>query len=217
MINEKAQKLITAVFDKIENCRSVEELKNISVESLSQDFNFVKFDEEKYPEICFSISSEEMKELKQKGKITDNNHLNIVNGDLDPLAKLLYAIIWKNGDIKKVQHVIEGILDSDKGNSDRDKGIVFYHFGKNLANPHKEPIIDQHILRAFGIYKADNAQQVLEYRKLNTIKKKHLGLIDEYKKWLSGLNVNQSSYVKYVDKILFSVGKAVKFKRKENE
>jgi hypothetical protein len=52
---------------------------------------------------------------------------------------------WKNNDLKKLKHIIEGIKDE---NEYKKTGIVFYQFGKHLRNI-GEPIIDQHVLRAF--------------------------------------------------------------------
>ena len=60
------------------------------------------------------------------------------------------------GDLKKITHIIEGynFWRRWKGN-----GITFYQFGKYLSNKKAEPIIDQHIIRAFGIYEADDDEK----------------------------------------------------------
>jgi hypothetical protein len=68
--------------------------------------------------------------------------------DLPPLTKLLYAVLWKNGDLAKVKHVVKGILDK---RDESDNSIIFYQFGRHLSEKKSEPIVDQHVLRAFGI------------------------------------------------------------------
>lgn len=63
-----------------------------------------------------------------------------------PTEKLLYAALWKNGDILKISHIINGL----KGKEDTQAtAMTFHHFGKFLANPEENPIIDQHVIRAY--------------------------------------------------------------------
>jgi hypothetical protein len=51
----------------------------------------------------------------------------------DPLTKLLYATLWKNGDLKKIKHIIKGIRDGDTENDQQEDALFFYHFGKYLT------------------------------------------------------------------------------------
>ena len=95
------------------------------------------------------------------GSINDENDI-VIRSDANPLEKLLYAIVWKNGDLLKLRHVIHGIVDSDVGRKGKN-GVVFYQFGKHLSKLGK-PIIDQHVLRAFAVYDAIvNAGDPTEY------------------------------------------------------
>ena len=73
--------------------------------------------------------------------------LTIEQKDLKtPTEKLLYAALWKNGDLLKITHIIRGIQGDDTAES---SAMTFYYFGKFLANPAKSPIIDQHVIRAY--------------------------------------------------------------------
>src|SRR5690606_32497026 len=102
----------------------------------------------------------------------------------DPLAKLLYSVLWKNGDLLKVKHIIEGIVSEEI--DDKENGLVFYQFGKYLAKMPGEPIIDQHVLRAFGAYKANGDKEKLKrLKRLSLITIKEKKLIYEYKSWLN--------------------------------
>ena len=66
--------------------------------------------------------------LPEINYISMDNRLNISKEELDKqslLTKLLYSIIWKNGDLGKEKHIIEGVLNFNKID---EKGLVFYHF-----------------------------------------------------------------------------------------
>ncbi len=94
----------------------------------------------------------------------------------DPMARLLLAILWKNGDFQKVQLVLAGVLGQSRPNAlshltsaqpaeeaptsdpeDRPEDesdqlsqtrSVFLQFGRHLASPRTQPIFDQHTSRA---------------------------------------------------------------------
>jgi hypothetical protein len=52
----------------------------------------------------------------------------------------------------------------------KKNGLVFNQFGKHLAD-HKEPIIDQHVLRAFGIHlcKDSDSAQIEMYQEKDVV------------------------------------------------
>jgi hypothetical protein len=73
------------------------------------------------------------------------------NFSKDPLTKLLAAVLWKNGDIHKVQHLIDGITGRE---GDRTPySLVFKQYGASLAD-HHQPIVDQHVLHGPSSYLA---------------------------------------------------------------
>lgn len=117
--------------------------------------------------------------------------------------------------MKKVKHIIEGIVSGQQ--DDKESGLVFYQFGKYLSRSPGEPIIDQHVLRAFGVYKAEADREKIDRSKgLTLITKKEKALIEEYKLWLrtdltKELRANDD-YAYHVDKVLFAVGKSIKGK-----
>jgi hypothetical protein len=169
-----------------------------------------------YPKINFTIQVKEIDYLLQKGLI-DTNYNFIESGISrlkNPLAKLLYSMAWKNNDLKKMKHIIEGIKDE---NEYKKTGIVFYQFGKHLRNI-GEPIVDQHVLRAFSVYYSNKSKEpIIEV--LNTITDKHKILIKNYKEWLISDDIDselksKNDYIYHIDKILFAAGKTIK-KRKD--
>lgn len=206
MNNEEAKKFVTSVFDKIKNAKTLDEIQKIPKEFKELKDPKNKFDESKYPKINFTITKEEIASLKE----IDEKYVLQSN---DPVLKLLYAMVWKQGDLKKINRIIEGIKneESNIGNS-----VVFYQFGKYLANPSAEPIIDQHVIRAFSVYETDKSDEktINKLRKKKTLTSKDSTSISNYKEWLEKHirkdPKEQKECLYYIDKILFSTGKAIK-------
>lgn len=79
--------------------------------------------------------------------------LEAIRGGIDifnpvtPLEKLFYAVLWKNGDLLKLPHLVNGIIDEPNNT----QAITFHRFGKFLAQPEENPIIDQHVIRAYKL------------------------------------------------------------------
>lgn len=198
------------VFKEIESKKTCEELATIidSNATLSK----YKLPTDKYPPIKFSITPEEKEQLKGLVNKDGNINENINYESEGILAKLFYAMAWKNGDLPKLKHIVNGIFNSEKDSIEQETGLVFYQFGKHLANPFKEPIIDQHVMRAFAVR---NTQQFAIGNKLTYTPKEQKILIDEYKKWLVSNEIQQElrndvDYMYYVDLVLFAAGRAIK-------
>lgn len=143
------QKIVREVFGRIENAVNRDEKNNIfSV------YNLQAIDREKVPEIKFSISRDEIKDLTSEGLLKlENDRYTFTSKIADDsserttLEKLLYAIIWKQMDLGKEARIIDGIM----GKELPKRTYVFHQFGKFL-NDHSEPIIDRNVLKCFKIY-----------------------------------------------------------------
>ena len=173
MKDEEAIRLVKKVFEKIQDSNSIQDL-----EEIFKDCNFPKKNIQSidlYPRIKFSITKEEIENLIRDKKIsTDFNFTSILFDELgiaDTFTKLLYSIIWKNGDLLKIKHIIKGIKSNSESETDKNDGLVFYHFGKYLSDKSEQPIIDQHVIRAFGIYKYEI--EIDSLRKLKELKKQN--------------------------------------------
>jgi hypothetical protein len=204
--------IVTLTFEKLLIARTIVDVERI-LNDLKIDKKY-RMDEEVYPPIKFKITKKEIEELKESRVITADNLLTDIS-NADALTRLLYSVSWKNGDLKKVKHIIEGILSGQQ--DEKENGLVFYQFGKYLTKKLGEPIIDQHVLRAFGIYKASGDKEKLErLKRLSLITKKEKELIDQYKSWLRTELTkelrDQDDYPYYVDKVLFAIGKSIKEK-----
>lgn len=201
-INSVEEKeLIEHVFDKIKKSTTSEELRHYR-ENCIKEKTGILFDDKKYPKIMFKISPEEILRIKD----TEINTEKIK----DPLAKLLYAMAWKQGDIPKLKHIIEGVLKSGEDQIIQDNALVFYQFGKHLAKPESEPIVDVNILTAFSVYKS-----------LKNTPKMQKENISKYKIWLSSNELKDElkadkEYHYEIDKLLFVTGKAIKLSKEKS-
>lgn len=219
--NLKAKKLINSIFDDIINSKSISDLERILEKNEVETKYWIKSDD--YPKIKFNITNSEIQKLESQSYINNNifNH-NKIGETENTIVKLLYAMAWKNGDLKKISHIIQGIKEVDKTNSIKNDGLVFYQFGKYLTKQKGEPIIDQHVLRAFKVYRIDakNDYEIGNARTLVTIGKNEIKLIDDYKNWLISEAISdelkrETDYTYLIDKILFAAGKTIKKKKNE--
>jgi hypothetical protein len=182
--------------------------------------------DEKYPRLSFRFEDADFNVLQHY--LNDDLMLksDLSTGKVDgkiltPLEKLLYAILWKNGDLGKERLLLRGIQSgSTQDNRNDDAAVVFFEFGRFLAN-NNVFILDQHTLRCHSAYNAcvENSDDKFEYaRKLNSINKYsiHAGLIENYKKYYSGLknkiDYKNTEFYYHLDRLLFGVGKMIKCK-----
>lgn len=111
--------------------------------------NQCDFDESKYPRLP---SDEQFDCAHMAGLIDETGYLKSDALELltdNPLAQLLYAVIWKNGDLNKFGPIKKGLLDENKDQLKKveNQSYVFYQFGRHLKD-NAQPIVDQHTVRA---------------------------------------------------------------------
>jgi len=218
MKNTEVQKLVDDTFAFIETAESIDELQKIFDDSRIEIIKKNRMDDETYPQLHFKITADELKDVDFLIN-SDTFSKDITKLKLDPLTKLLYAICWKNGDLKKVKHIIQGVTSNQTDIDDKNDGLVFYQFGKYLTKKSGEPIIDQHVLRAYEVYRADKTDKSIDQiRSKSTVTKKDKALIDCYKLWLAtGLTESlrkNEDFCYHIDRVLFALGKTIKAKRK---
>lgn len=216
MTDKEAKNEVDEVFAKIKQATTTGQIDAL----ISGDIVKYQMDSETYPHLNFNITPADIEELQKADVLTKegslpNNFSN--NKDLSPITKLLYAVLWKNGDLKKIRHIIQGILDADESTNDKESGLVFYQFGKFLTQT-GQPIIDQHVLRSFGIYQNIELPIIDSLRNKSTINKNDKVLIERYKQWLKSDELTRSlrqqpDYSYHIDKLLFALGKMVKKKK----
>ncbi len=221
LTNLESIKLIKELFERITTSDSIVDIEKISIDLSIPTKNLM--DPKKYPKINFGISKDEIEFLVNQQTLNADFSISIeVSNNLsDPFAKLLYAMAWKNGDLEKMKHIVKGIMESNLPVFDQEHALVFYQFGKYLTKSTGHPIIDQHVIRAFGVYKSSESNDhVSLYRKMQTLNKSHKGIIQEYISWINSdvLSQNlrkQPDYTYFIDKLLFAAGKSIKLNNKQ--
>ncbi|MEI7595486.1 MAG: hypothetical protein WCK02_07030 [Bacteroidota bacterium] len=218
MDNRRVVELINNIFNRINIAKSIEDIIKIEEEHLLK-----RIDTESYPKIDFRIAKEDI------DKLIADNLINCLDFKLkldvqskidDPLTRLLYALAWKNGDLHKIKHIIKGIYEIHNNNELPDEAIVFYQFGRYLTRTKSQPIIDQHVIRAFAVYNSiksnNNEIEIENFRKLDTLDKRNKETIKEYINWINSLCpelMNDPDYTYHIDKLLFFLGKTIKLKK----
>ncbi len=223
MTDQEAKNYIDNAFEKLRQITSIDGIAQLANEEPTQKN---RMNDAVYPALNFSISKADIAKLVELGILDDNHAFSKDMNDklTDPLTKLLYATAWKNGDLPKIKHIIKGVL-KEKDESDEEQAIVFHQFGRYLTKTPGQPIIDQHVIRAFGIFKPQSKGggkewDVAAMRRLSIVDKRHNGIIAAYKEWLGsdGLSdeVRQcADYTYHVDKLLFALGKTVKYAKRK--
>lgn len=216
MDNEEAKLLVQKVFKLITSAISVSDFESIVDDDPILRKN--KFDQLKYPYLHIKISMDDIDQLKKSNILSaENTILPITDfSDLSSLEKLLYSVVWKNGDLGKEKHIVEGVLASEEEHGDLSKksGLVFYQYGKHLAK-REEPIVDQHTIRAFLLFQnlESTDSEISDIREKSTLKNEELC---SFRSWIKSLEIGGVDNQFYLDKVLFSLGKAIKI-TKRNE
>ena len=117
--------------------------------------------------------------------------------------------------------MIKGISEVNKINVRQKNALVLYNFGKYLTKKKNQPIIDQHVIRAFVISKTNDKKKISFWRK-NYKLDKYEDEINKYKNWLSSNNLNKElklckNFTYFIDSILYATGKTIKKSKKEDD
>ena len=215
----EGNKLTESSFEKLINeCN-----KELNENTLLELFKNNRFDVQQYPRLNFTIGcdkegNEIASEIENLETISNKNFEKLtshVEKSNDAYLKLLYSLVWKQGDLTKLDGIIKGITNK----YDESKtGTTFKAFGKHLRD-RSNPIIDQHVIRAYLAITDTTNQNLFLIRQLkdNFIDKKQKE-IENYKIWLNNLYQSKihngnTDFLYYADQILFTLGKTIKLKK----
>lgn len=172
-----------------------------------EDIALFKKDEAKYPPISNLFKKEDLNVISDKIEISSQSTIT---------EKILYAALWKNGDLLKVSHIIDGLKNKKNTSA---TAITFHQFGRFLAQPDENPIIDQHVIRA---YKAIQQNNTLDMKTLSIIMKSgqlhashHAKVISDYIHWVKSKHVASMECTApelycAIDDVMFAFGKLIK-------
>jgi len=157
--------------------------------------------DKKYPRLSFTFETQEIENLS-----------NLINCDglvdyskmESTTEKLLYSILWKQGDLQKIKHVIDGIHRSSSLESKKEQR-VFYQFGHHLSD-RNEPIIDVNVFKAYATYTNDRKALI----KSGISKGPNgLNLTNDYIKWFKRITKGKNFHFE-LDRIMFAIGQQIK-------
>lgn len=111
MQNQEAYDHIKSRFQDLAGIDSLEKLDHYIKERGLKDKADAFYT--KYPSFDFRLTPADIELLKSKEVITADHKLDPEKFSKDPLTQLLAAVLWKNGDIHKVQHLIDGITGQE--------------------------------------------------------------------------------------------------------
>jgi hypothetical protein len=214
--NKKAKEIVDSIYYEISKANSFLDILGIA-EKFDVDVKSL-LKKDTYPQINFKLSSQDLRSIAPK--ILNSNYniktdLNLDNESV--LTKLLYAIAWKNGDLKKIRHIVLGILGENPEYGTND-GIVLFYFGKYLMNPKLNSIIDQHVIRTFLLFRSIEPKEYGTIRMFKFVTKEHENLVQDYINWLN-YNIKDSvkenpDFLFHIDKIFYALGKKIKLSSK---
>ena len=201
---------VDEIYGELENSNSPE--YNIA---LIEKYNLQKerIKRNKYPAIELSISNKEIEQMIENKIIDKEGNLNkdLAQGNfsLTTLEKLLYSVLWKNGDLSKIKYIIRGI---ENNGSNIENGQVFFRFGRFLSDK-EEPIIDQHVIRTSLIRNAIGNNAIEKAIGINQIGKDNIEDVKKYIAWINRVckgKDNRKAILVSIDEVLFALGKKIK-------
>ncbi len=218
--DNNAKALVTELFDRIRLSKTIDALNSITKEFKYGELLEKNMPGDKFPRLRFRITDDEVNALKKIGVLSENMQLSpeLANGvlaggkALNPLEKLLYSVLWKNGDLGKEKHLISGIIGK---RHDQKHGTVFNEFGGYVSGRHSY-ILDQHTLRCFAVY-ASSDEKIASARSIDSIdgtNQNHIDWINSYKEFYKAISLNilcdKSDFFYSLDRLLFGAGKLIK-------
>lgn len=198
----KIQILVDSILFKIHASHSLEDLMLIL-----QDPEIKKYvmNKDRYHQLNLKITKEQVQSYISSGFFRADGSIDETKLEQENTAtKLLYAFLWKQGDLQKVKYIVQGVTNQE---SVPESGMVLYYFGKHLADK-RHPIIDQHVIRAYAM--ATKKPQINE----DVLSKKDIDNIQSYIHWFQHElhpDISDNSDCRYmVDQVLYALGKRIK-------
>jgi hypothetical protein len=170
------------------------------------------FDEHLYPRLPETVlfDPKAMANLINGKFLTDDTKVLDKYLTNNPIAQLLYMLVWKQGGLDRFAPIKLGLEDKDLQNLNdvENNSYVFFQFGKHIANCN-EPIIDQHAGRALKFLNFRNSMDFKNATSWNPDSDKKIKNIDnwinlfEIRKWDKFKNeAEYKSYMKWIEDVL---------------
>ncbi|HCT31026.1 MAG TPA: hypothetical protein DIW31_09905 [Bacteroidales bacterium] len=167
----------------------------------------------KYPALKFELSAEELNTINVTSEAAQREDFSsrLQNQLKTPLEKLFYSVLWKQGDLSKLTHILQGIENLNVEPT-KKAGIVFRTFGEYLRDK-SIPILDQHCMRAYGVYQARNDSEVRKFLKLEVLldtEETRKLVLDYHKFFRKAVEGKEANFPFYFDRLLVTLGRYIK-------
>ena len=155
-----------------------------------------------YPDLPpFKITEADLAQIKE----LENFPNPLKKSKWTPFEKIFYAMLWKDGKLKSIKRIIEGITAAfNDGTPSPSKFIFVYHyFGRHLTNRFDEPLVDQHTMRACRLIwkpKTKGRFTVADAKIYST----------EFLKIKKAENLKTAKDLRLIDSLFFAFGKNAK-------
>ena len=166
-----------------------------------------------YPEIPFEITNGDLEQIKRLYKFPSAVDLD---HSWTSWEKIFYGILWKDGKLESIKRIIEGAEGALKNTNELpSSAVVYYYFGRHLTNRLKEPLVDQHVVRAYRLIENQDQSKIQEIRQsgIPTVKE-----AEDYREWfttiLNSENITTYEDSRALDSFLFALGAFAKIKPK---
>lgn len=141
-MNQRLQSVCNEVHDAIKNNRVLKLAKSVKN---NKDHALYK-SRNKYPDLpVFEIKESDLEQIEE----LNNFPIPLASGRRwTPLEKLFYALLWKDAKLKSIKLLVKGVHAALNGNREPPSSFVYYYLGRHLTDRLKEPLVDQHTMRA---------------------------------------------------------------------
>ncbi len=162
-----------------------------------------------YPAIPFEISSDDLKVIEMLKAFPDP-----LPNDLQwtPLEKIFYALLWKDGKLESIKRIIEGAEHASSNTPSTPASAVVYHyFGRHLVDRLRQPVIDQHTMRAFRLLTEPSEDNLDEIRAIDSLTNNDaLAYCKWYVETTTAEGIESYEDSRKIDCYLFALGKYAK-------
>jgi len=167
-----------------------------------------------YPALPFEISADDLKVieiLKTFPSPLPDNH------QWTPLEKIFYALLWKDGKLESIKRIIEGAEHALSNTpSTPSSAVVYHYFGRHLTDRLRQPIIDQHTIRAFRLLTTPSEDKLDEIRAIQSLTNDDAqAYCTWYVEMTTAEGIESYEDSRKIDCFLFALGKYAKKAKKK--
>jgi|GEM_PF-4865035 len=203
-MSKKFQKILKEIRDAKENCSVLKYADQARTQQPGQPDHTLKEYFNPYPKLPrFEITDADLAQIEDLNNFPDRPLTS--ERQWTPFEKIFYAMLWKDGKLKSIKRIIEGMNAVKNGGSAPASKFVFvYHyFGRHLTNRVDEPLLDQHTMRACRRFQANKRRGRFTIEDAENYRSLFLDIC-------KAENLKSYEDTRLVDSLFFALGKYAK-------